>query len=141
MANFQDILDQPMSEIKAPPPLPPGSYVAAVSGQPNFSKVGNDQTDVVDFTMTILQPGPDVDVSSYDGEIAGKNIRNRFFITEAALFRLTRFLQEHLGLDPSLSTKQAIAQAAGRQCMIYVTHGTSKDGSQVFANIDRTGPL
>jgi hypothetical protein len=130
MSTFQDILNRPSSEIERPKPLPPGTYLFLVEGQPRFDKSSKKQTDFVEFTCRILQPGDDVDKAALaevpGGTAIGKQMKLTFYLTEDAIFRLvnkdgTGFLN-HLGIDLGPPLGQLISEAPGRQFFGSVKH-------------------
>lgn len=142
--TLQSILDQQVNEVKVPPPLPAGQYLCVVRGQPEFREVGQDKTNVVDFNLEILQPGPDIsqsDLAAFDGGVAGKNIRARFFLTDRAVFMLDRFLFEHLGIDLGKPRKQAIGEAMGHQVYATIRHTPRDDGAGFYANLSATAKV
>lgn len=147
MANFTDILDRKSSEIERPKPLPVGTYLWLIDGQPKFDKSQKQQTPYVEFTCRCLQPMDDVDPQALAdmGGHAGKTQRLTFYLTEDAMFRLTNkdgngFL-EHLGLTGDESVREKISMAPGRQFLGTVRHRSSQDGAQVFAEISSTAAV
>lgn len=142
--NFQSILNKPATAVERPKPLPVGTYLGMIMGLPEFNKVGQKETDVADFQIRILQPQPDVDLVAF-AEAKGNRDelkqRARFFITDDALFRLKEFL-EHLGIDPAgKSLSEMINEAPGKQVMVSLKHRPSQDGTQIYAEIDRTAAV
>lgn len=142
--NFSSILDQPVTEVVRPKPIPVGTYTCIVDGVPKFDKTKSaDPTDVVEFTLKPVQAGPDVDQTALQEALNGKTLsdvklRANFFITEAAVYRLDSFLFEHLGIDFGTSRKEAIASAPSRQVLATVVHAASKDGQAIYANVGST---
>jgi hypothetical protein len=147
MPNFSDILSRKSSEIKAPKPLPPGSYVWLIEGQPRFDRSTKQQTDFVEFTCRCLQPREDVDQTALQeaGGAVGKTRRLTFWITEEAVSRLsnkqgTGFL-EQLGIDGDISVAEKVSMAPGRQFIGHIRHKASQDGTRIFAEIGQTAAL
>jgi ribosomal protein S10 len=144
--NFQSILDKPAAEVKRPLPLPVGTYLWLIINQPRIDKSPKEQTQFVEYTFRCLQPMDDVDPQALGdykargSEVAGKELKVTFWLTEAAAYRLVNddnngFL-DILGLDKSgKSLSQLISEAPGNQVLGSITHSNSKDGSQVYANI------
>jgi ribosomal protein S10 len=144
--NFTSILDKPAADVKRPPPLPTGTYLWIVINQPRIDKSPKEQTQFVEYTLRCLQPMEDVDAQAIEtykengGEVQGKELKVTFWLTEAAAFRLVNkdnngFL-DLLGLDKSgKSLAELISEAPGNQVLGGVTHSTSRDGQQVYANI------
>lgn len=143
-ANFESVLDAPSESIERPKPLPRGTYLTVVTGQPAQTKVGKDQTEAWDFSLKVLQPGPDVDQEALRlyGDVAGKSIRARFFITPDAAYRLRDFLKDHLGIDSNGKTmRQMMAEAPGRSVYATVDLQPSQDGTQMYTNLKNTAKV
>lgn len=139
---FQSILDRPMGDAERPKPMPVGTYVVVVQGQPKFDKSTKKQTDYVEFTFKFLEALDDVDPDALDavGGIKDKTIRNTYYLTDTALFRLDDFLT-HLGVEEGISRSQACQEAVGKQCLATISHRASEDGQAVFAQVKSTAPI
>lgn len=142
--NFSSILDQPVTEVKRPKPLPVGTYTCIVDGIPKFDKTKNENsTDVVEFNLKPVAPGPDVDAAALEEALNGKSLgdvklRLSFFLTDAAVYRLDAFLFEHLPIELGINRKEAISRAPGNQVLATVIHAASKDGQAIYANVGST---
>lgn len=150
MAQFADILDRAPTEVEKPKTMPVGSYTCLVKGLPRFDVSEKKKTPFVEFTLQFLSPHDDVDqddlraaLTKKTGEtvpLNAKTIRNTFYLTEDALFRLNTFL-EHLGFDiddAESNLRQMCNEAQGKQVGVQIKHGASEDGETVYANIART---
>jgi hypothetical protein len=154
--TFQSILDMPVSEVERPKPIPAGSYVCLVQGQPRLDKSAKKQTDFCEFTLKFLEPMNDVDedallafLTNRDGskkKLADITKTVTFYLTEASIYRLKDFLG-HCGIDieqaeaDGASLAQLIAEAPGQQVVAHVTHSPSDDGTAVYANIKSTSTV
>lgn len=145
--NFQSILDTPVEQIERPKPLPAGTYMCVVGGQPRFDKSARKQTDFVEFTLNVAQPGPDVDQAALAeaGGAAGKTLRVTFYLTQEAAYRLKEFLG-HLGLDDGTKTlREQIAMAPGRQVYANVVHQVVTNDqtgeTAIYANVSKTAAI
>ena len=83
MANFQDILNKPIDDIKAPSALPTGTYLCLIDGQPEHGPVGKKETPAAIFNFKPMQAMTDVDPqllqTALDGSsLADKKIRFTF---------------------------------------------------------------
>jgi hypothetical protein len=145
--SFEAILDTASENIKPPAALPVGTYLCTVEDSPNpptFNKVGQKQTDVVDFTLRPQQPQLDVNTDALaevlnGGRLADKKIRHRLFITPSSAWRLNQFLVDHLGIDnEGKSLRQLISESPGRQVLVVIGHRSSTDGTQVFQEVKAT---
>lgn len=144
MPSFQEILDRPVTAVERPKALPAGTYLCLIEGQPVFAQIGKNKTDVVNFTLKVLQvvgdaPSP-AEIEEFGG-VAGRNINARFFGTEAAAWRLDKFLFEDLGIPLGISKKQAFMQTMGKQVIATVQHRPSEDGQQMYAEIKETAKV
>lgn len=142
MTNMSDVLDRMSRDIKQLDPLPVGTYIARVKEQPTLNPVGAKQTPAVNFVLTGFVPLQDVDHDALAkcGDILDKEMTYNLFTTEAAAWRLKKFL-DHLGIEEGDKTlKERLAEAPGRQVTISITHTMSKDPNKpgTFANINTT---
>jgi|SRR5581483_4111054 len=143
--SFSSILDRAPSEIEKPKPLPQGSYTTVLVGQPRIDKSAKKQTEFREFTHKIHAAGDDVDaddLATYLGDnkkLTDVTIKNTYYITEGAVWRLKEFL-EHCGidLDDVDTLAEAIEQTPGKQVGIFINHEASQDGTSVFARIGKT---
>jgi hypothetical protein len=142
--SFTSILDRAPSEIEKPKPLPVGSYITQLVGQPRIDKSAKKQTEFREFTHKILSAGEDVDedeLAEYlgDRKITEMTMKNTYYITEASVWRLKEFL-EHCGIDLDAveSLNEALDETPGKQVGIFVNHEPAQDGSSFFARINKT---
>lgn len=140
---FTSILDRPSGEIERPKPMPVGTYVCVVQGQPKFDKSTKKQTDYVEFTLKFLEASDDVDEEALAaiGGIADKTIRNTYYLTEASAFRLVDFLDHVSAGSEDMSLAQRIPEAVGKQVLVTISHRASDDGQSVFAQVKSTAPV
>ena len=139
--NYASILDESPTEIERPKPLPVGTYLCVVQGQPRYDKSSKKQTDFVEFTLRPIAAEEDVDEEALAemGGFDNKTIRATYYLTEDAVYRLDEFHQ-HCGIDPEdgesrRNRNEAIVNA---QVRAVVKHRNSQDGSTVFAELART---
>jgi len=139
--SFASLLDTPGSEIERPKPLPVGTYVCMVQGLPRFDKSSKKQTDFVEFTLKLLEAGEDVDADELKamGGLIDKTIKDTYYITESALWRLKEFLTNcGLDADDDTSLRELIEEAPGKQVGVVIKHEASQDGTSVFARVAKT---
>jgi len=136
MDAFADILNKPSGEAPKPQALPSGTYLTVVDGPFKSNKVGKDQTDTVDFSLKVLQvmEANAEEAAAIPDGIPGKTIFARFFITDAALYRLDEFL-EHLGIEKGLPYKQALAECPGKTVVVNLGQRPSSDGTRMFNEV------
>jgi hypothetical protein len=143
--SFGSILDRAPSEIEKPKPLPQGSYITLLVGQPRFDKSTKKQTEYAEFTHKILSSGEDVDDDDLKSYLAGGKkltdvlMKNTYYLTEGATWRLKDFLG-HCGIDVDAldSLREGVEETPGKQVGIFINHEASQDGTSVFARIGKT---
>lgn len=143
--SFQDILKTPIGDIEAPKALPVGQYLGMVDGQPEYIKVGQNQTPAVNFTIKVLQ-AVKVDEKQLADNLNGaslqdKKIRHRLFVTKDAAFRLKQFLVDHLGIEPSSPRQpleQLVPEAMGKQVIVDLGHQSGSDGTSIYNVVKAT---
>jgi hypothetical protein len=146
MAEFASVLDQKAPDApERPKPYPVGTYLGVVKGLPREDKSSKQQTPFVEFTLQFLQRGEDVDQEALNevlkGEALGsKTMKLTFYTTDAAVWRLDKFLIEDLKIPGSRGRRAMIAEAPGKQVLFSIKHETSQDGTQIFAKIGDTAP-
>jgi hypothetical protein len=141
--SFEDILNQPMEEIDKPKPLPAGSYVCAVQVPPKLDKSTQKGTPYAEFTLKPLKPGEDVDTDELkeQGGIGTRTLRVTFYLTDGAKWRARQFVED-CGIEIEDKTlSEGFAELGGCQVIAVVKHQPSSDGSQLYANVDRTLPV
>ena len=140
MASFEEILNKPSSDIKAPPAYPVGTYHCLVDGPPEQGKSSQKQTPFLKFRFKILSPMGDVDQQAFaEQQLSGKSISQEYYVTDAAAFMVRDFLVEHLGIDgENKSLLQVVAEAPGKQVLVKLRHELSNDGKRVFHRVDST---
>lgn len=140
--NFASLLDAAPTEINRPKPLPIGTYLCVVSGQPEYGTSSKKGTPFVQFTLRPIAAEADVDEEDLAalGGIEGKTLRNTFYITEDAVYRLDEF-HEHCGLDldDETSRRNRNDEVVNAQVRAVVKHRDANDGSgNVYTEIART---
>ncbi len=142
--TFSSVLDTPAGDIERPKPLPVGSYVCVVQGQPRIDKSTKKQTEFVEYTLKLLEALDDVDDEALKdiGGIKDKTTRITFYLTENSIFRLKEFL-EHCGIEmeDKGSLRQYIGEATGQQVVAHIVHEASQDGDAVYARVKNTTPV
>lgn len=149
MPSFSDILNKTAESIERPPLPPKGTYVFVVNGQPKDNK--RKEYEVLDFSLKGVRPTEDVDsddLKAY-GSPANIIVRKSFLFNtedEAAFkrteFNLREFLMTHLGMDGSLSLKELITMANGKQCLGVIDYRPDQENPEVmYVDLKRTAPV
>ena len=142
MSIMADVLEKLSRDIIKYDPLPVGMYQATVRGLPELKPIGAKQTPAAVFTMTGFVPLQSIDPSANCGDLTTREMPLTFFLTDAALWRLKKFLDD-LGVEEgNLTLKARIDQAPNRQCNVSIRHGMTKgDNPTTFAEITHTAKL
>lgn len=145
MANIAHILDKPSNQIERPKPLPMGNYIFVVKGLPRYDKSSKKQTEFAEHTLQVLQPQEDVDQEALeewmrkeDGttkSITDATMKATFYLTEAAAFMYTDFLNACQAGEETDSLRFRGQSAAGCQVIGTVVHRPSQDGKTMFAEV------
>lgn len=139
--NFASILDEAPTEIERPKPLPVGTYLCVVQGQPVYDKSNKKGTPFVEFTLRPVSAEEDVDHDDLAamGGLEGKTIKATFYLTEDAVFRLDEF-HTHCGIDINEPASRRARNDAivNAQVRAVVKHEMSQDATQSFARLART---
>ena len=147
MASFQDVLNKPAASIEPPSALPVGTYLCLVDGQPEIAQKGKNNNTCVIFGLKPVQAQADVDQTALQTALKGaaladKKIRHTLWVTDDAAWRLGQFLNDHLGIDKgSKSLGECIPESMGKQVLVTLSHTTSEDGKQIFAQVKNTAKV
>lgn len=137
MTNFADLLSRPVGSVEKPKPLPVGSYYCVIKGR-DFGESQQKKTPFVQFTFGVMQAGEDVDPSllvEHPNGGAGKELKDAFYLTPEAEYRLHEFLTNVLGLQ-GMSAAQAVDAAVGQQVKVIIKHELDRqDTSRVYMRI------
>jgi len=134
MPDFNALLDKNPLEFERPPTVPEGEYLVVIR-EKKFGQSSQKKTPFVEFSYGIVSPMASVPEEALSGvDLSKAKLRDEFYLTEDAMFRLRDFL-EMIGCTEG-STRDAIESAIGQQIIVTVGHETSsRDPSRVFANI------
>jgi hypothetical protein len=144
--NFEDLLDQSPTEVRAPGMLPEGPYVFLVK-MPDYvtANSGNKGTK---FHMQPVGYLDGVDEEALTKALNGDALADReldltFWHTDKSIYRLDDF-HVHCGCDlnDGATRKQRNEMIIGSQVVGYVKHVESnKQPGRFFANIVSTAPV
>lgn len=155
--TFGSILDRAPADVEKPKPLPQGSYITSVVGQPRYDKSSKKQTPFVEFTLKVISAGDDVDADELEAflempdgskkKLSEITIKNTLYDTPAAGYRIKEFVQhcglnvgdEATGAQGDFDTlREAVESTAGQQVGVYVNHEPFQSGDGFMAKINRT---
>lgn len=148
--TFGSILSRARADVEKPKPAPIGSYITQIVGQPRFDKSSKKQTDFVEFTHKLISAGEDVDEDELKAYLAGPEgstprklseitMKNTYYLTETALWRLEEFLKHcEISENDADTVQEGVEATPGKQVGVFVNHEPSQDGESFFARINKT---
>lgn len=142
--SYKDLLKARPAEIEPPMPIPAGPFKVRVTNF-EFSKAGQKQTDCVNFTLQLLEPGDEVDpeaLAAAEADLRKAKPRHTIFLTEDSLWALKAFLIDVLKLEEKDSFEEMMPDTIGREFIAIFTQQASKrDASRMVSFIDKVLPL
>lgn len=142
MANFQDILNKPIDDIKAPSALPTGTYLCIIDGPAEIGPIGKKETPAAVINFKPVQPQADVDQqllqTALDGSsLTDKKIRFTLWLTDDSAYRAKQFLIDHLAI-PKDSLGVMLSNVQGKQVLVNIGHRTDGNPPQVYMDVRST---
>lgn len=143
MSNITDLLNRRASDVEKPKPLPTGTYIVrfADPGKQTPVKTKDGDVETMEFMLTPVSPQDDVDaaVLAAQGGIGNRRLRHTLWLREEDLWKI-KDLGEKLGMTQDemdeMSLAQIVANYQNKMCYAKVKHVPSKDGSEIYANIE-----
>lgn len=144
--NFGSILDTQSSAVERPKPLPVGTYTCVIQGLPRFDKSSKKQTEFAEFKLKVLAAGEDVDTDDLTAMLGEKTLgdiplKDTYYLTEDAIWRLKKFLDDCGIEEDDLTLRQRIEQTPGCQIAVTIKHEASQDGEAIFARVNGTAAV
>lgn len=140
MVDLGNLLKQEVEKAERPKPLPVGTYHMLI-GTHRFGESTKKKTPYVEFSMTFVGAGKDVDLEALAAVEEQKPLKERelgatFYLTDSAMYRLKEFLIE-LGLEigGGRTFEDAIPETRGQMVDVLIKHSFSDEGN-AFAEID-----
>lgn len=137
--DFSKILGKQATAIEKPKPKPEGTYVCNNPKLPDFKGVGKNETPCAEFNLVILAPGEDVsaDAIATYGEVRGKTIRHRMFLTEGTEWRTKEELKNAFGIEEEgKNLGQMFGETVNRQVIVKLRHRPSEDGQDIYDEVE-----
>jgi hypothetical protein len=132
--------------------MPIGTYDCIVKGMYEEGFSSQKKTPFIRFTYALQSAGEDVNedelqavLTDKDGVVhplGEKSIKDTYYTTPDALFRITDVLVNMGVIDPAAdegkTIRQALSETPNASIRIYISHRNSEDGQQIFAEVKRT---
>lgn len=137
--NFQEILGKQAAAIEKPKPLPVGTYLCTNNKLPDFKEIGKEETPCAEFNFIVLAQGEDVDPADIAafGDVRGKTIRHRMFLTEKSEYRTKEELIKVFGIEEGAKTLgQLFNETVNKQLLVTIKHSPTQDGTDVYAEVE-----
>lgn len=153
MTKFADLLDRKAEEIKQPPLLPAGTYLAMVKQYPEVGDLKSDkgQYEKVTFNMEVVSAYEvDEDAITEFGTVQGFPLRMDFIIDngedadaarkrEGALNRIKTFLTNLGVLSDEMTLGEGFVASVSAACLVEVGHRPDpNDSERFYVEIKRT---
>jgi hypothetical protein len=135
MPDFSHLLNVKAGEIKTPVPLPAGEYLLTVQSWEQVES-GKKGTPGVQVNFVVAAPVNVLGELPEKG-VNGKAVRDTFWLTEDALFRLKTFV-EHCGVElpEDKSLGEALTEIVGQSVVGTIAQRPNpNDPTQVFAEL------
>jgi len=138
MVDFSSLLSAPLDEVKAPKPLPEGTYHGTVLTH-TYGHSSQKQTPYVQFTFSVQSAGEDVDADEIKGiDLSRKQLRTTFYISDAATFRLKKFLVSCGISTDGRTLGECVPETVGAQVLMAVTQRSNpKNPDEPFNDVDQ----
>lgn len=130
MPSLEDLVtsNATKDEIKDVPPIPVGTYLAMIVGQHEMRKAQTGNSGV-EWTCRFISAKDDVDqerlkehLEASDRGLNEVTIKHAIWDSAYAAQQIRDFVYDTLDIDPQMPLKQAMAEAAGKNFYMSITH-------------------
>lgn len=140
MTDFQSILDTKVDDAEAPKPLPEGTYLGIIDSY-EFGESSQKKTPYCRVWCKPTEAMDDVDqealdavLAQVDQDLTKRRLREDFYLTENAMFRLREFLENHVQLETSgRPFSEVIPEMQGQQVKFRVAHEIPRNADPATA--------
>ncbi len=142
--SYKELLKARPAEIEPPMPIPPGPYKVKINSF-EFTKAGQKQNDCVVFTLSLLEPGDEVDpdrLAAAEADLKKAKPKHTIYITEASLWVLKDFLLDVCKIPEKDSFEEMMPETVGKEFVaIFTEQQSKKDPARMVSYIDKVLPL
>lgn len=146
MTKFADLMDRKAEDIKQPPLLPAGTYLAMVKKYPDVNELKSDkgQFERITFEMEVVSPYEvDEDAIAEFGTVQGIPFRLDFILNngedadaararESTLNRIKTFLTNLGVFSEGMSLGEGFVAAVSAACLVEIGHRPDPNDSERF---------
>lgn len=140
MPDFSKLLNR-SANATPPPTFPIGTYTGILNGF-ELKESSKKKTPFVQMKMKFISPGEDVDPAAFEAAGGMAKLSSReilrgldFYLTEAAEYMLTEFLQK-LGINVvDRSFQETLPETVGKTIRVELKQVMSEDGKRTFNEI------
>lgn len=154
-AKLADILEaESTGKVDRPKPVPIGTYLAKIVGQPERGTSEKKGTPFIRFSGEFIESQDDVDeddlkewAAREDGterKLRGTSLPKNgltFYTTPDAIWRLDKFYEDLGVLEKGKSRNDMAEEAVGQEFIVNINHTSSDDGEATYANVKSTAPV
>ena len=115
----EELMSTPQEQFEEMPLLPAGHYFGQITRH-EFTQVGENNTDALDYFVQLIEPAADVASEAAGIPLREYEQRARFFITKRAMFRL-RYFHKSLGYSESLPADAVIPETTGARVLLTIS--------------------
>lgn len=124
--DFRELLSKPAEDIKAPVPLPQGTYRGLIKGHA-LDESREKKTPFIRLTITNLDPQADVDQDDLAGvDLSKKEVRKDFYLTEDSLYRFKEFIESCSIPVAGRTLGEMISELVNQEVMVELIHKMDK---------------
>lgn len=133
MTDMTDLMNMRRGEAKRPVTAPPGHYSLLITDYTYPVYSSQKKTKGIEIEFELEAPDKDVNLENFEGgwgELAGKKLKNTFYLTEASLFMYEDFLAALFGDSWNGTFGEAMPRLKGSRVKGKVVHEMIGEGDQ-----------
>lgn len=134
--NLKELLAQPTDKFVRPPALPEGWWKGTIKAH-SIGVSTKKKTPFVEFIYTVTAPGDDISSEDLEGLDlgAGKEVRQQFYITPSALYRLSEHLNAVLGEEPGIAFDERLPNTTGIDILVQLSKRQSDTSDDEYNDV------
>lgn len=133
--NLSALLKTNADDVKRPIPVPDGTYYGVIVKH-EIVESGKKKTPGIQYTIRLTHAHEDVDLSSYEGEISGKEMRTTFWVSDNSLFMLKEFVESCGLVTEGRTLEELYPQVISQPVILDVVTKITEDGKGSYNQIN-----